>query len=97
MSVEFDIEKRAELTKQIDQTVLSENAFCNIFHLNMYMAMKDTVEGLEQSPMDYYHINYKNLCEVNRKRKGGGFRAGRTSDGYQKADCTLPEYTEGGS
>ena len=59
LSVEFDTEKRAELTKQIDQTVLSENAFCNIFHLNMYMAMKDTVEGLEQSPMDYYHINYK--------------------------------------
>jgi len=25
----------------------------------MYMAMKDTVEGLEQSPVDYYHINYK--------------------------------------
>lgn len=59
LNVEFDVEKRAELTKQIDQRVLSENAFCNIFHLNMYMAMKDTVEGLEQSPMDYYHINYK--------------------------------------
>lgn len=59
LNMEFDAEKRAELTKQIDRTVLSENAFCNIFHLNMYMAMKDTVEGLEQSPMDYYHINYK--------------------------------------
>lgn len=59
LAVEFDTDKRAELTKQIDQIVLSENAYCNIFHLNMYMAMKDTVEGLEQSPVDYYHINYK--------------------------------------
>lgn len=59
LAVEFDVSKRAELTKQIDQIVLSENAYCNIFHLNMYMAMKDTVEGLEQSPVDYYHINYK--------------------------------------
>lgn len=59
LSAEFDTDKRAEITKQIDQIVLSENSYCNIFHLNMYMAMKDTVEGLEQSPVDYYHINYK--------------------------------------
>lgn len=59
LAVEFDTGKRAELTKQIDEIVLSENSYCNIFHLNMYMAMKDTVEGLEQSPVDYYHINFK--------------------------------------
>lgn len=59
LAVEFDTEKRAEITKQIDKIVLSENSYCNIFHLNMYIAMKDTVEGLEQSPVDYYHINYK--------------------------------------
>lgn len=59
LAVELDTGRRAELTKQIDEIVLSENSYCNIFHLNMYMAMKDTVEGLEQSPVDYYHINYK--------------------------------------
>ena len=59
LAVEFDTEKRAEITKQIDSMVLAENAYCNIFHLNMFMAMKDTVEGLNQSPVDYYHINYK--------------------------------------
>ncbi len=59
LAVEFDTGRRAEITKQIDEIVLSENAYCNIFHLKMYMAMKDTVEGLEQSPVDYYHINYK--------------------------------------
>lgn len=59
LAVEFDTDKRAELAKQIDQLVLSENAYCNMFHLNMYMAMKDTVEGLEQSPVDYYHITAK--------------------------------------
>lgn len=59
LAVELDTGRCAELTKQIDEIVLSENSYCNIFHLNMYMAMKDTVEGLEQSPVDYYHINYK--------------------------------------
>ena len=52
----FDTEKRAELAKQIDAIVLNDNAVCNLFHLNMYMAMKDTVKGLTQSPVDYYHI-----------------------------------------
>ena len=27
--------------------------------MHMYMAMKDTVEGLNQSPVDYYHINWQ--------------------------------------
>ena len=52
----FDAGERAELAKQIDAIVLNDNAYCNLFHLNMYMAMKDTVEGLTQSPVDYYHI-----------------------------------------
>lgn len=56
LAVEFDTGRRAELAKQIDKTVLADNSYCNMFHLNMYMAMKDTVEGLEQSPVDYYHI-----------------------------------------
>ena len=56
LAVEFDTEKRGELAAQIDQAVLSDNSICNIFHLNMYMAMKDSVEGLNQSPVDYYHI-----------------------------------------
>ena len=56
LSGEFDTDKRSELAAQIDQIVLSDNSVCNMFHLNMYMAMKDTVEGLVQSPVDYYHI-----------------------------------------
>ncbi len=59
LAVAFDPAQRAEIARQIDEIVLSENAYCNIFHLNMYIAMKDTVEGLEQSPVDYYHITYK--------------------------------------
>lgn len=59
LAVEFDAARRAELAGQIDGLVLAENAYCNMFHLNMYMAMKDTVEGLEQSPVDYYQINYR--------------------------------------
>jgi peptide/nickel transport system substrate-binding protein len=56
LSGEFDTDKRSELAAKIDQIVLSDNSVCNMFHLNMYMAMKDTVEGLVQSPVDYYHI-----------------------------------------
>ncbi|MBQ8975291.1 MAG: hypothetical protein IJ072_06180, partial [Oscillospiraceae bacterium] len=56
LAVEFDVNRRAELASQIDKLVLAENNVCNMFHLNMYMAMKDGVEGLIQSPVDYYHI-----------------------------------------
>ncbi len=56
LSGEFDADRRAALAKEIDAIVLNDNAFCNLFHLNMYMAMKDTVTGLTQSPVDYYHI-----------------------------------------
>ena len=59
LSAEFDPAKRAELASQIDQIILRDNHICNMFHLNMYMAMKDTVEGLTQSPVDYYHITYQ--------------------------------------
>ena len=59
LAVEFDTARRAELAKQIDTLVLAENNVCNMYHLNMYMAMKDTVEGLVQSPVDYYHITYQ--------------------------------------
>ena len=56
---EYDPAKRAELASRIDQIVLSDNSICNMFHLNMFMAMKDGVEGLTQSPVDYYHITYQ--------------------------------------
>ena len=59
LAVEFDTEKRAELASEIDKIVLAENHVVNMYHLNMYMAMKDTVEGLVQSPVDYYHITYE--------------------------------------
>ena len=59
LSAEYDPDKRAELASRIDQIVLSDNSICNMFHLNMFMAMKDSVEGLTQSPVDYYHITYQ--------------------------------------
>ena len=59
LSAEYDPARRAELASQIDQIVLSDNSICNMFHLNMFMAMKDSVEGLTQSPVDYYHITYQ--------------------------------------
>ena len=63
LAMEFDVDKRNELAAQIDGIVLSDNSICNIFHLNMYMAMKDTVVGLNQSPVDYYHITYQTCVE----------------------------------
>ena len=59
LAVEFDTAKRAELASEIDRLVLADNDVVNMYHLNMFIAMKDTVEGLEQSPVDYYHITYQ--------------------------------------
>ena len=59
----YDTGTLHELAAQIDGIVLSDNSICNIFHLNMYMAMKDTVVGLNQSPVDYYHITYQTCVE----------------------------------
>ena len=59
LASEFDTEKRWELASSIDQIVLSDNSICNMYHLNMFMAMKDSVTGLVQSPVDYYHITWE--------------------------------------
>ena len=59
LAAEFDADRRAELARQIDTLVLAGNNVCNMYHLNMFIAMKDTVEGLVQSPVDYYHITYQ--------------------------------------
>lgn len=63
MASEFDVDKRSELAVKIQQIVTSDSSVCNMFHLNMFMAMKANVKGINQSPVDYYHINVDTCIE----------------------------------
>ena len=56
LSAEFDIEKRAELAVQMQQTVLDDNAYVFCSHLKMSMIMQSNVTGLVSHPCDYYEL-----------------------------------------
>ena len=56
LSAEFDIEKRAELAVQMQQTVLDDNAYVFCSHLKMSMIMQSNVTGLVAHPCDYYEL-----------------------------------------
>ena len=58
---EFDTAKRAELAIEIQNKLLEDDSFCFMFHLNMFMAYKKGVKGINQSSVDYYHIT-KDTC-----------------------------------
>ena len=67
LSAEFDIEKRAELAVQMQQTVLDDNAYVFCSHLDdhafvfcsflkMSMISKTNVTGYESHACDYYQV-----------------------------------------
>ena len=56
MSAEFDIEKRAELAVQMQQTVLDDHAFVFCSFLKMSMISKANVTGYESHACDYYQV-----------------------------------------
>lgn len=58
LKVEFDVDKRSELAIQIQELAMEDYAYCYMYHLNMYMPMKSTVENIIQNPADYYYINW---------------------------------------
>ena len=58
---EFDTAKRAELAIEIQNKLLEDDSFCFMFHMNMFMAYKKGVKGINQSAVDYYHIT-KDTC-----------------------------------
>lgn len=53
---EFDQDKRAEITRQIVQLALDEDAYCFMDHLEMSLVTKASVTGLVPYPSDYYQI-----------------------------------------
>ena len=56
LSAEFDIEKRAELAVQMQQTVLDDHAFVFCSFLKMNMISKANVTGYESHACDYYQV-----------------------------------------
>ena len=56
LSAEFDIEKRAELAVQMQQTVLDDHAFVFCSFLKMSMISKANVTGYESHTCDYYQV-----------------------------------------
>lgn len=56
LSAEFDIEKRAELAVQMQQTVLDDHAFVFCSFLKMSMISKANVTGYEPHACDYYQV-----------------------------------------
>ena len=56
METEFDVDKRADLGIQMQQTVLDDNAYVFCSHLRMSMVMQSNVTGLVAHPCDYYEL-----------------------------------------
>ena len=56
LSAEFDIEKRAKLAVQMQQTVLDDHAFVFCSFLKMSMISKANVTGYESHACDYYQV-----------------------------------------
>ena len=56
LSAEFDIENRAELAVQMQQTVLDDHAFVFCSFLKMSMISKANVTGYESHACDYYQV-----------------------------------------
>ncbi len=56
IETEFDVDKRAELGIQMQQTVLDDNAYVFCSHLRMSMISQSNVTGLTAHPCDYYEL-----------------------------------------
>ena len=56
IETEFDVDKRAELGIQMQQTVLDDNAYVFCSHLRMSMISQSNVTGLVAHPCDYYEL-----------------------------------------
>ena len=53
---EFDANKRMQLSTQIAQQLLDDNAFIYASHLKMSFVMKNNIQGFTAHPSDYYEI-----------------------------------------
>lgn len=56
LKVEFNIEKREKLAKEIQQIALDEDGYNFIAHMKMSFVMKNNVIGMNAHPTDYYQF-----------------------------------------
>lgn len=59
LAVEFDLKKRKELSRTIQQIVLDEDGYYFIAHMKMSFVMKNNVMNLTPHPTDYYQFTAK--------------------------------------
>lgn len=52
----FDTEERSQLAIELQQTILDDDAYFFVSHLNMGIVTKSNVSGIEAHPCDYYEI-----------------------------------------
>lgn len=52
----FDAEERGKLAIEAQQTILDDDAYFFVSHLNMGLVSKSNVSGLVAHPCDYYEI-----------------------------------------
>ena len=57
LAVEFNQDKRAELSNKIVQIGNDDVAFSYVAHLTKGYAMKSNVSGFRQTSSDYYELN----------------------------------------
>ena len=52
----FDTDERGKLAVEAQQTILDDDAYFFVSHLNMGLVSKSNVSGLTAHPCDYYEI-----------------------------------------
>jgi len=52
----FDTDERSKLAIEAQQTILDDDAYFFVSHLNMGLVSKANVSGLAAHPCDYYEI-----------------------------------------
>ena len=52
----FDTDERSKLAVEAQQTILDDDAYFFVSHLNMGLVSKSNVSGLTAHPCDYYEI-----------------------------------------
>ena len=62
LSAEYDSDKRAELTIQIQNILLQDNPLIFFCHLNLSMVCKANITGMVSHPTDFYQVT--NLIDV---------------------------------
>lgn len=57
LHTEFDEKKRKDITVEMTQTVMDDNAYVFVSHIELGVIAKKGIKGIAPHPCDYYYIN----------------------------------------